>query len=429
MKYRRLQMKLIAILIFIATYILLLVLPKYRTYISLFSALLFVLIGILPFQKALSYIDWNVILMIGGTMGIVNLFIESKMPALMADVIIDKVASIKWAIISLAAFAGIVSAFIDNVATVLIIAPVAMDIAKKLNISPVYMIISIAISSNLQGAATLVGDTTSLLLGGYAKMDFIDFFFFKGRMGLFWIVQIGAVATIPILLLFFREYNQPIHLEEKQEVEDYFPSYLLILMVALLIIASFIPNKPEITNGLICTTLLLIGIIKEVVISKNKHALNNTLLQIDYETILLLMGLFVVIGGISEVGVINDISKIFSRFGKGNLFLIYTIIVWFSVFVSAFIDNIPYTATMLPVVSKIAQEMGIQPYLLYFGLLVGATLGGNITPIGASANITGLGILRKEGYEVKAKDFMKLSIPFTLTAVITGYILTWIIWR
>jgi Na+/H+ antiporter NhaD/arsenite permease-like protein len=422
-------MKLIAILIFIATYILLLVLPKYRAYISLFSALLFVLIGILPFQKALSYIDWNVILMIGGTMGIVNLFIESKMPALMADVIIDKVASIKWAIISLAAFAGIVSAFIDNVATVLIIAPVAMDIAKKLNISPVYMIISIAISSNLQGAATLVGDTTSLLLGGYAKMDFIDFFFFKGRMGLFWIVQIGAVATIPILLLFFREYNQPIHLEEKQEVEDYFPSYLLILMVALLIIASFIPNKPEITNGLICTTLLLIGIIKEVVISKNKHALNNTLLQIDYETILLLMGLFVVIGGISEVGVINDISKIFSRFGKGNLFLIYTIIVWFSVFISAFIDNIPYTATMLPVVSKIAQEMGIQPYLLYFGLLVGATLGGNITPIGASAIITGLGILRKEGYEVKAKDFMKLSIPFTLTAVITGYILTWIIWR
>lgn len=141
------------------------------------------------------------------------------------------------------------------------------------------------------------------------------------------------------------------------------------------------------------------------------------------------MGLFVVIGGISEVGVINDISKIFSRFGKGNLFLIYTIIVWFSVFISAFIDNIPYTATMLPVVSKIAQEMGIQPYLLYFGLLVGATLGGNITPIGASAIITGLGILRKEGYEVKAKDFMKLSIPFTLTAVITGYILTWIIWR
>ncbi|MCX7904364.1 MAG: SLC13 family permease [Caloramator sp.] len=422
-------MKLIAIIIFITTYALLLSFPKYRTYISLLSAVVFIILGIVPLNKALTYIDWNIILMIGGTMGIVNLFIESKMPALMADVIIDRVPNIKWAVVSLAAFAGIVSAFIDNVATVLIIAPVAMGVAKKLNISPVYMIIAIAISSNLQGAATLVGDTTSLLLGGYAKMDFMDFFFFRGRPGIFWIVEIGAVVTLFILLLFFRQYNQPIHLEEKQEVEDYFPTYLLVSMVLLLIIASFIPNKPNITNGLICISLLAIGLFKELVINKNDHALNITLLQIDYETILLLLGLFVVIGGLTEAGVINDISKLFLRIGKGNLFLIYTILVWFSVLVSAFIDNIPYTATMLPVVSNIAKGMGIEPYLLFFGLLVGATLGGNITPIGASANITGLGILRREGYEVKASDFMKLSVPFTLTAVLTGYVLTWLLWR
>lgn len=422
-------MKLIAIIIFIATYALLLSFPKYRTYISLLSAVVFIILGIVPLNKALTYIDWNIILMIGGTMGIVNLFIESKMPALMADVIIDRVPNIKWAVVSLAAFAGIVSAFIDNVATVLIIAPVAMGVAKKLNISPVYMIIAIAISSNLQGAATLVGDTTSLLLGGYAKMDFLDFFFFRGRPGIFWIVELGAAATLIILLLFFRQYSQPIHLEEKQEVEDYFPTYLLISMVLLLIIASFIPNKPNITNGLICISLLAVGLFKELVISKNEHAINITLLQIDYETILLLLGLFVVIGGLTEAGVINDISKIFLRIGKGNLFLIYTILVWFSVLVSAFIDNIPYTATMLPVVSNIAKSMGIEPYLLFFGLLVGATLGGNITPIGASANITGLGILRREGYEVKASDFMKLSVPFTLTAVLTGYVLTWLLWR
>ncbi|CCJ32819.1 SLC13 family permease [Caloramator australicus] len=304
-------MKLIALIIFITTYVLLLSFPRYRTYLSLLSAVLFMIIGIVPLNKALTYIDWNIILMIGGTMGIVNLFIESKMPALMADVIIDRVPNIKWAIVSLTAFAGIVSAFIDNVATVLIIAPVAMGVAKKLNISPVYMIIAIAISSNLQGAATLVGDTTSLLLGGYAKMDFIDFFFFKGRPGIFWIVELGAAATLIILLLFFRQYNQPIHLEEKQDVEDYFPTYLLVSMVLLLIIASFIPNKPNITNGLICITLLAIGLFKELVINKNNHALNITLLQIDYETILLLIGLFVVIGGLSEAGVINDISKFF----------------------------------------------------------------------------------------------------------------------
>ena len=169
-------MKLLAILLFITTYILLLFFSKYRTYVSLISAFLFIITGIVPVSKVFTYIDWNIILMIAGTMGIVNLFIESKMPALMADVIIDRVSNIKWVIISLAAFAGIVSAFIDNVATVLIIAPVALDIAKKLNISPIYMIIAISISSNLQGAATLVGDTTSLLLGGYAKMDLWTFF-------------------------------------------------------------------------------------------------------------------------------------------------------------------------------------------------------------------------------------------------------------
>jgi len=422
-------MKLLAILLFITTYILLLFFSKYRTYVSLISAFLFIITGIVPVSKVFTYIDWNIILMIAGTMGIVNLFIESKMPALMADVIIDRVSNIKWVIISLAAFAGIVSAFIDNVATVLIIAPVALDIAKKLNISPIYMIIAISISSNLQGAATLVGDTTSLLLGGYAKMDFMDFFFLKGRLGLFWIVEIGAAVSLVVLYIFFKNYNKPIHLEEKQRVEDYFPTYLLISMVILLIFASFIPKKPSITNGLICTSLLVIGLVKEILIDKNKHALNNTLLQIDYETILLLMGLFVVIAGLSETGVIDDISNIFLKISKGNLFFIYTILVWFSVFISSFVDNIPYTATMLPVVSKIAKGMNISPYVLFFGLLIGATLGGNITPIGASANITALGILRKEGYEVKAKEFMKLSIPFTLSAVLTGYILTWFIWR
>ncbi|MCX7951302.1 MAG: SLC13 family permease [Clostridiales bacterium] len=421
-------MKTLAIVLFIATYLLLIFMPKYRTQVAVTVAALFVILGILPLNKLFFTIDWNVILMITGTMGIVSLFIESKMPAVMADFIIDRVNSVKWVVISLALFAGIVSAFIDNVATVLIVAPVAVNLAKKLKISPVYMIIAISISSNLQGAATLVGDTTSLLLGGFANMDFLDFFFFKGRIGLFWIVQIGAIVSAFILMYFFRNYNQPIHLEEKEKVEDMFPTYLLISMVLLLILASFIPNKPSITNGLICTVLLQIGLIKELLINKNRYALNTTLLQIDYQTILLLMSLFVIIGGITEVGVINDISNIFLKIGKNNLFLIYSLIVWFSVLVSAFIDNIPYTATMLPVAAKIAAGMGIAPYVLYYGLLVGATLGGNITPIGASANITSLGILRNEGYEVKAKDFMKLSVPFTLSAVLTGYILVWVIW-
>ena len=135
-----------------------------------------------------------------------------------------------------------------------------------------------------------------------------------------------------------------------------------------------------------------------------------------------------VIEGITEAGIITDISNLFVRLGGDNLFLLYTVIVWGSVAFSAFVDNIPYVATMLPVVTSIAATLGIDPTVLYFGLLTGATLGGNLTPIGASANIAGIGILRKGGYEVKTSDFMRIGVPFTLVAVTAGYLFCWLVW-
>ncbi|MGI6641298.1 MAG: SLC13 family permease [Limnochordia bacterium] len=422
-------MKGIAIGIFVLTYVLLLALPKVRAYVALGAAALFVVLGILPLSEIFSAIDWNVLLMIGGTMGVVALFIESRMPSLLADLIIAKTPNVKWAIVALSLFSGVISAFVDNVATVLMVAPVALTISNKLDISPVPSVIAIAVASNLQGAATLVGDTTSILLGGYAHMDFLDFFFFKGRMGLFWVVQLGALAATVVLLFILRSLNQPISTEGRTEIKDYFPSYLLVGMIVLLILASFIPNKPAITNGLIAIGLLIIGIFREVVIKGNRAAFKDTLAEIDFFTILLLAGIFMLIGGLTEVGVIRDIANLFVRVGGDNIFVIYTLIVWASVLASAFVDNIPYVATMLPVATGIAQLLGVEPYVLYYGLLVGATLGGNLTPIGASANITALGILRKEGYEVSAGRFMRIGVPFTLSAVLTGYILVWLLWR
>ena len=423
--------KTLALILFLATYICLLIFTKVRAYIALGSALIFVilgLLGVLPTYDYFGEIDWNVIMMIAGTMGVVSLFIESKMPSKLADFIIDKTPNVKWAMVSLALFAGIISAFVDNVATVLMVAPVALTIAKKLKISPVPSVIAIAISSNLQGAATLVGDTTSILLGGEAEMNFLEFFWYKGRPSIFWVVEIGALVTMFILLWLFREYKQPVKAMEKTKVTDYFPTVLLVGIIVLLILASFIENKPEVTNGLICVGLMIIGLIRKFIKTKDKNTLIDVLKDIDYTTIGLLAGLFILIGGIKTVGVIDDIGALFVKLGGDNLFVIYTLIVWASVAISAVIDNIPYVATMLPVVTSIAASMGIDPTILYFGLLIGATLGGNITPIGASANIAGIGILRKEGHEVSTKEFMKISVPFTLTAVITGYVLIWFIW-
>lgn len=220
-----------ALILFGVTYASLLVFPRIRAYIALTSAAIFVLLGILPTHKVFDAVDWNVIMMIAGTMGTVALFIESKMPSLLADLIIAKMPNVKWAIISLALFAGIISAFIDNVATVLMVAPVALTIAKKLEISPVHSIIAISISSNLQGAATLVGDTTSILLGGYANLDFLDFFMYRGRMGMFWVVQISAIVATFVLLYVFRKENQTINENDRTKVTDYFPTVLLLATV------------------------------------------------------------------------------------------------------------------------------------------------------------------------------------------------------
>ena len=421
-------MKVIAVAIFVLTYVLLLTFPKIRAYIALGSAVSFVALGILPLNKVFATVDWNVILMISGTMGIVSLFIESKMPSLMADMIIEKTPNVKWAIISLSLFAGLVSAFVDNVATVLMVAPVALTIAKKLKISPVPSVIAIAIASNLQGAATLVGDTTSILLGGYAGLDFLDFFFFQNKIGIFWVVQAGALASTLVLMYIFRKEKDKIDDMERTVVHDFFPTILLVGMVILLIGASFLPKKPDTINGIICMILLFTGLIRNYIKTKDFGVFSRAFKEIDFFTIGLLVGLFIVVGGITEAGIVDEISKIFVKLSKDNIFVIYTLIVWASVFFSAFIDNIPYVATMLPVASGIAAILNIEPYILYFGLLTGATLGGNLTPIGASANITALGILRKEGHEVSAWQFMKMGIPFTLAAVVTGYVMIWAIW-
>ncbi len=416
-----------ALVLFAVTYVLMLVFSKYRPYIALASALIFIASGLLPIGKVIGAIDFNVLLMIAGTMGLVALFIESKMPELLADLIMEKVPNVMWAAVAMSLFAGVISAFVDNVATVLMVAPVALEICKKLKTNPVPFIIAVAVSSNLQGAATLVGDTTAIMLGSALDMSFVDFFWYKGRPGIFFAVELGALISAAILAFLFRREKKPIpKTAERTKVTDLVPTYLLGGTILLLIVASFIPNKPDITNGLICCALLVIGLVYSFAKKKTVDALVAPLKEIDFETIGLLLGLFLMIGGIAEQGVIDAAAGLLAKAGGGNVFFLYTVIVWASVLISAFVDNIPYVATMIPVIAGLATALGVDPTVLYFGLLSGATLGGNCTPIGASANITGIGILRKEGYEVKNSDFFKIGIPFTLAAIIPAYIYLWI---
>lgn len=418
----------LALILFIITYLLMMIFSTKREIIVIISSILFTLLGIINFKEAITAINYDALLIIIGTMGIVGFFIESKMPCLMADYLLTKVTDTKWAIVVLAMLAGIVSAFVDNVATVLMVAPIGLAICKKLNISPVNALIAISVSSNLQGAATLIGDTTSIILGSYANMNFVEFFFVEGKPSIFFAVELGAIVTIPVMLFLFRKYKTKIPKGEITKISDYFPTILIILNIVLLIINSFLPTNSIITNGVICIALYIIGIIYYIIRKRNFKIIKNSLKSIDLKTIIMLAGIFVVIAGITKAGLIQQLSNIFIKIGKNNIFIIYTVITFGSVFLSSFIDNIPYVATMLPVVSQIARTSNAPIYLLYFGLLSGATLGGNLTPIGASANITTIAILKKEGYNVKLKDYFKIGIPFTLAAVITGYLYIWFVW-
>ena len=421
-------MKITALILFIMMYAIMIALPKYRPYTALTAAVIFVAAGILPISMIPESINWNVLLMITGTMIIVYYFIDSGMPVLLADFLLSKSENAMWVTIRMSVFAGLISAFIDNVSTVLIVAPIGLAICRKLRINPVGMILSISVSSNLQGAATLVGDTTSIMLGDYAHMNFMDFFWMNGRPGIFFAVELGAIATIPVMMLLFRNYRDPVPPVEKTEVSDYLPTVMLILMVIALITASFIPGTPDITNGLICCILAVITIIIDTIRDRNTEDTVASVRTLDFGTLGLLTGLFIVIAGLTNAGLINDIADLIVKAGGNNIFLLYTIIVWGSVLISAFVDNIPYVATMLPVLTAVTASLGVEPYLLYFGLLSGATLGGNITPIGASANIAAVGLLASNGYKVSFRDFIKIGVPYTLVAVLVGYIYLWIVW-
>ena len=435
----------LALVLFAVTYLLMLRLPQYRPWVALCSAAVFIALGELgmydfSLRTALAAVDYNVLLMMAGTMGTVALFIESKMPAKLAEMLIVRVPDVRLAVCMLALFAGVISAFVDNVATVLMVAPVGLAIARKLKISPVPVLIAIAVSSNLQGAATLVGDTTSILLGSFAGMNFFDFFWMHGRPGIFWGVELGALASLLVLLRLFRRETQPIEARVETQVEDDVPAALMLLTVGLLIAASFLPRPQggvllalyELRSGLVCMALCLFGVTRACLRAHSIKPLRRAAEELDCDTLLLLFGLFIVIAGIRAAGVIDAAAALFHAVAGEDPFRLFTLLVAVSVGLSAFVDNIPYVAAMLPVVQSIAALMnngaGMEPYVFYFGLLTGATLGGNLTPIGASANIAAIGILRKNGEAVTTRDFLRIGVPFTLAAVLTGYVYLWLVW-
>lgn len=418
--------KIISLALFIIAYLLFIFLPNKRTLIAILAAILLILTRVVSWKQAFVSINWNVMGIFVGTLIIADIFMESRVPAYIAEIIVDRAKNTAWSILSICLLTGFISAFVENVATVLIVAPIALSLAKKLKINPMNMMIAIAVSSNLQGTATLIGDPPSMLLGGFAKMNFTDFFFYKSRPSIFFAVEIGALASFVVLYFIFRKHKEKTQLITVEKVKSWIPAIILVILIFALAISSFFDTGFSYMAGVICIVFGIISLFWEKFV--NKGSIVEGMKSLDWETTFFLMGIFILVGSIALTGWVEVISNFLSGLVGGNIFLGYTLVVFVSVFVSAFVDNVPFLAAMLPVAISMSTKLQINPSLFLFGLLIGTSLGGNITPIGASANIVACGLLKKEGYEVKFKDFAKIGLPFTLVAVSAACLFVWFIW-
>jgi Na+/H+ antiporter NhaD/arsenite permease-like protein len=420
-------MEFISLVTFLLSYLLFVLLPKKRTIIAVVGALLLLLTRAVTLREALSVINWNVMGIFVGTLIVADVFMKSRVPAYLAEIIVNKAKNTARAILLICALTGFISAFVENVASVLIVVPIALTLAKKLNLNPMKMMIALAVSSNLQGAATLIGDPPSMLLGGFAQMTFGDFFFYQGRPSIFFAVELGALLSLFVLYFIFRKQREKVMLLRVEKVKSWVPTFLLIAMILALALSSFLDPGFTYTAGVICMIFGVICALYETF--GNKSDLIQGLKSLDWDTAFFLIGIFILVGGLTLTGWTERISATLSGLVGENVFWGYVLLVFIAVLFSAFIDNVPFLAAMLPVALSMSMKLGVNPPLFLFGLLIGASLGGNITPIGASANIVTCGLLKKEGYIVSFRDFIKIGFPFTFAAVLAAGLFIWFGWK
>ena len=418
----------ISLTVFVLCYALFVLLPNHRSWTACTGGLLTVATGVLTWQQALGEkISWNVMGLFFGTLILAEMFLLSRVPAVLAEWLVDRSKSTRVAMLSLCALSGLISMFVENVAVVLLVAPVALSLADKLKISPVPLLIGIAVSSNLQGTATMIGDPPSMILAGHLRMGFWDFFAYQGKPGIFFAVELGMLVSLAVLGLVFRKHREKSELSPKEQARSWVPAILLGFLVVGLSFATTIDPEFAWFAG-VYTLVLAVAALLWFRFFARWGSTRKLVAALDWDTTFFLIGVFVLVGGLSDSGWMDKLSAFMADSVGGSAALAFTMIVVFSVIVSGFVDNVPYLLVMIPVAQKVAEQIHAPMPLMMYGLLIGACLGGNLTPIGASANVVTLGILRKRGYTVTFRDFMSIGIPFTVAAVLAGCALVWWCW-
>ncbi len=387
---------------------------------ALTGAILFILIGFVPQVKAFShYIDWNVIFLLVGMMIMVGIIKITGLFEYIAIYLAKKAkGNPKKILLILFFITGIFSALLDNVTTVVIITPISILIAVEMGISPIPFVITQALASNIGGTATLIGDPPNVMIGSAAGLSFLSFI---KNLGIF--VLINMFLSAGIVFTFFRKKlvisnerrARIMEFEEKALITDkslLYYSIIVFTIFLLLLIFQEVLHLHAATIALTAAVLLMIRA-KKVNID---HFINN---EIEWGTILFFIGLFIMVGALEETGLIQLFSKGIISLTNGNMQHTAVSIIWTSGIASAFIDNIPFVATMIPMIKDIAQTVDAQQIMpLWWALSLGACFGGNGTLVGASANLISAGISKKSNYPISFWTFTKYGAIVTFINLI-----------
>ncbi|MFH0978058.1 MAG: SLC13 family permease [Candidatus Woesearchaeota archaeon] len=420
-----LALKFITGAVFILVYALIIKWYDQKAWIIAGGVVLLLFAGAVTIGSAWIAINWNVIGIYVGMLFLSQALIESKVADYLAIWVVNRTKRVSFAMLGVCAIAGILSAVLENVACVLIVAPIAFVIAKRLKISPVSMIIGTAVCSNLQGVATLIGDPPSMILAVEANMNFNDFFFFQGKPGLFFAVQLGFIAGLAFLYWVFRKHDHAVQPIKQIQIKSMFPLTMLLALVVSLAFAS--SANRGISLGFICLFFgfaALVWLLMEH--KKNEKIVWREVFAMDWATAVFIVFVFILVDSLTRTGLIFDLANLILGFTGSSLLSAFILIIVFSLILSAFIDNVPYIVAMLGVTQIIAQRIDASPYVLYFALLIATCVGGNITPIGASANIVGVGMLKHRGFKTTFWQFVDIGLPFTIISVAVSCAFIWL---
>ncbi|MDF9408667.1 MAG: Inner membrane protein YbiR [Pelotomaculum sp. PtaB.Bin013] len=412
--------------VFLITYAVIVSEKIHRTVVALVGACLMALTKILGLEQVIEAIDFNTIGLLVGMMIIVGI---TKQTGIFEYLAIKAAKGSKGEplkiIAALSLITAVLSAFLDNVTTVLLIVPVTFAIAKQLELNPLPFLIAEIISSNIGGTATLIGDPPNIMIGSATGLGFMDFVF-----NLTPVIVVIYILTIFFIQIIYRKQlvarpelqSVIMEIDEKDEIKDAKLLHKCLVVLFLTVLGFVLHQYVHLESSVIAlsgASLLLL-----VTRSDPEHSLH----AVEWPVIFFFVGLFVVVGALEEVGVIEAMAKWSLEVTGGNMVPTSMLILWLSAIASAFVDNIPFVATMIPLIQDMGRLGGIADLnLLWWSLSLGACLGGNGTAIGASANVVVIGIAEKRGLLISFINYMKIAFPLMLMSIVvsTGYLLLW----